>query len=232
MRQQTTPWCGRFSPKCICCRTSLAPLIAPTSADCASLKPKRPSSTPRSPVNKSSCAMRSFRATQRSTSCTTLEKRLPRDGESGVGCPPDSDGEVWRTLAGDLKRRFDTAQTHRERIEGQLAETRSALAAARSARVEAEQCEQELRQELEAIEASLAAAGEAGVAGGEATHGVGLTLLYVGGRQAQIGHLRAHAERSGAVFLHHDGGVEERGGLLPGLVSRADAVLFPVDCVS
>jgi Uncharacterized protein conserved in bacteria (DUF2325) len=32
--------------------------------------------------------------------------------------------------------------------------------------------------------------------------------------------------------LHHDGGIEERGGLLPGLVSRADAVLFPVDCVS
>jgi Uncharacterized protein conserved in bacteria (DUF2325) len=57
-------------------------------------------------------------------------------------------------------------------------------------------------------------------------------LLYVGGRHAQIGHLRAHAERYGAVFLHHDGGVEERGGLLPGLVSRADAVLFPVDCVS
>jgi uncharacterized protein DUF2325 len=35
-----------------------------------------------------------------------------------------------------------------------------------------------------------------------------------------------------AEFLHHDGCIEERGGLLPGLVSRADAVLFPVDCVS
>jgi hypothetical protein len=40
------------------------------------------------------------------------------------------------------------------------------------------------------------------------------------------------AERAGAILLHHDGGIEERGGLLPGLVSRADAVLFPVDCVS
>jgi hypothetical protein len=26
----------------------------------------------------------------------TLEERLPRDGESGVGCLPGSDGEVWR----------------------------------------------------------------------------------------------------------------------------------------
>jgi hypothetical protein len=59
-----------------------------------------------------------------------------------------------------------------------------------------------------------------------------LTLLYVGGRPAQIGHLRALAERFGAALLHHDGGVEERSGLLPGLVSRADTVLFPVDCIS
>jgi len=59
-----------------------------------------------------------------------------------------------------------------------------------------------------------------------------LTVLYVGGRQAQIGHLRELAERFGAAFVHHDGGIDERGGMLPGLVSRADAVLFPVDCVS
>jgi hypothetical protein len=59
-----------------------------------------------------------------------------------------------------------------------------------------------------------------------------MTLLYVGGRQARIGHLRELAERSGAEFLHHDGGIEEREGLLPGLVSRADAVVFPVDCIS
>jgi hypothetical protein len=44
--------------------------------------------------------------------------------------------------------------------------------------------------------------------------------------------LRALAECCGAIFLHHDGGIEERSGLLPGLVSRADVVLFPVDCVS
>jgi hypothetical protein len=40
------------------------------------------------------------------------------------------------------------------------------------------------------------------------------------------------AERAGAILLHHDGGIEERNGLLQGHISRADAVLFPVDCVS
>jgi hypothetical protein len=153
----------------------------------------------------------------------TLEERLPRDGESGAERPAASNGQVWQTLAGDLKRRRATAETRRERTEGQLAETRSALAGARSARVEAEQREQERRRELEAVEASLAAANEPGIATPENSRGLDLTLLYVGGRQAQIGHLRALAERSGAVFLHQDGGVEERGGLLPGLVSRADA---------
>jgi hypothetical protein len=57
-------------------------------------------------------------------------------------------------------------------------------------------------------------------------------LLYVGGRTDKLGHLRASSEQLGARFLHHDGGVDDRSGLLGGLVSRADVVMFPVDCVS
>jgi hypothetical protein len=161
-----------------------------------------------------------------------LEERIPGDGERAAECLPNPDGEVWMTLAADLKRRLVTAESRRDRAEQQLEECRSALAANRAACVEAEQRERELRQELEAIEASLAVADEVDITTGETIRRLNVTLLYVGGRQAQIGHLRTLAERSGAVFLHHDGGVEERGGLLPGLVSRADAVMFPVDCIS
>src|SRR5262249_32865922 len=57
-------------------------------------------------------------------------------------------------------------------------------------------------------------------------------LLYVGGRPNQIAHLRSIAEDLGGALLHHDGGVEHNPDLLPGLTSRADVVLFPVDCVS
>ena len=39
-------------------------------------------------------------------------------------------------------------------------------------------------------------------------------------------------ERACGQFITHDGGVEEAKDLLPGLVSRADVALFPVDCVS
>jgi len=102
----------------------------------------------------------------------------------------------------------------------------------RDARAETEKQDKELRRELDEVEASLADIAEVNSAKKQPPHLSNLTLLYVGGRQAQIGHLRAVAERSGAIFLHHDGGIEERSGLLQGLISRADAVLFPVDCIS
>lgn len=57
-------------------------------------------------------------------------------------------------------------------------------------------------------------------------------LLYVGGRPHQVAHLRVIGERLGATFLHHDGGIENHPNLLPGLTSRADLVLFTVDCSS
>jgi hypothetical protein len=44
--------------------------------------------------------------------------------------------------------------------------------------------------------------------------------------------MRAFVEGAQAEWLYHDGGVEERKGLLAGMVSRADAVFFPVDCIS
>jgi hypothetical protein len=60
----------------------------------------------------------------------------------------------------------------------------------------------------------------------------GKTLLYVGGRTCQVPKLRAMAEEYGASLLHHDGGLHENYHSLHSLMSRADAVLFPVDCIS
>jgi hypothetical protein len=156
-----------------------------------------------------------------------LEARIDRvpEGIEAV-CQP-----AWEALAADLKSRLERGIGRAERLDRQLAEARTTIAAERAARTAAEEREAELRREVEAMEAGMSIAGD-----GDGT-AVGIdplnaTLLYVGGRAAQIGHLRVAAERAGAALLHHDGGIEERGGLLPGLVSRADAVLFPVDCVS
>ena len=60
----------------------------------------------------------------------------------------------------------------------------------------------------------------------------GLAVLYVGGRAHQAPQLKSLLERTNGRFLHHDGGLEHSAALLPGLVSRADLAVFPVDCVS
>ncbi|GHU03686.1 hypothetical protein FACS1894205_0650 [Alphaproteobacteria bacterium] len=60
----------------------------------------------------------------------------------------------------------------------------------------------------------------------------GRCILFVGGRNQHVPHLRRIVERCNGAFAHHDGGLEESLGLLPGLVGRADAVLFAVDNIS
>jgi hypothetical protein len=140
-----------------------------------------------------------------------------------VSLPPQREDEG---MAIELKSRLARCETHCERLDAELTEARAALGVEGEARRVAEAREAALREELEAIEESL---GE--IAETDALPRLDLTVLYVGGKPSRIGHLRMLAERAGAVFLHHDGGIEDRSGQLPGLVSRADAVLFPVDCV-
>jgi len=161
-----------------------------------------------------------------------LEERIVEQRNSDARPSAEPGSEIWANLIADLKRRLATVEARSERFGRELKECRSSLDAERIVRAETEKRETRLQRELEQVEAGLT--GLAGIDSPmrQAAPLSDLTLLYVGGKQAQIGHLRALAERSGALFLHHDGGIEERSGLLQGLISRADAVLFPVDCIS
>jgi hypothetical protein len=103
--------------------------------------------------------------------------------------------------------------------------------AAQCAFAAAEQRERALLDEIAALEHRLAADGPAEATKDEMTL-ADTTILYVGGHPHQIAQLRFAAESFGACFLHHDGGLEERGSLIASLISRADHVMFPVDCVS
>ncbi|KIM00335.1 Membrane protein involved in colicin uptake [Paramagnetospirillum magnetotacticum MS-1] len=60
----------------------------------------------------------------------------------------------------------------------------------------------------------------------------GRLILYVGGRHQHVAHLRRLVEERGGGFVHHDGGVEQSMTKLANHLERADAVLFPVGCVS
>jgi hypothetical protein len=119
-------------------------------------------------------------------------------------------------------------------LESRVAKLRADLERERELRAAAERQEQYLREELEALEADAARA-DPDMPVSEAPESLslgGLSVLYVGGRANQVAALRTTGERCGATVLHHDGGVEDRGGRLAGLVSRADVVMFPVTCVS
>lgn len=60
----------------------------------------------------------------------------------------------------------------------------------------------------------------------------GKTVLYVGGRQNLVPMYRRLIEKHGGHFLHHDGGIEVARTKLPKMLTAADVVVCPVDCVS
>lgn len=59
----------------------------------------------------------------------------------------------------------------------------------------------------------------------------GRRLLYVGGRPSSSNAIRDFVTRHGADYQRHDGGIEDRKGLLASALSWADLVVFPVDCI-
>ena len=134
-----------------------------------------------------------------------------------------------RALMVDLDHRLGVEARRRGAMEDRLAAAQADLARERAALARAERDAGAMRGELDLLERSLAA--DATDAPPEIQLG-GVVLLYVGGRPNQIAPMRAAAERLGATLLHHDGGIEHHPTLLAGLSSRADVVLFPVDCIS
>ena len=140
---------------------------------------------------------------------------------------------ILDALFQDLNRRLARETARRERAE-QQAHTLSADLDEKEQLLRTYVEEREsYREELEAAERQLSALIEPEARKPQASIDLsGITFLYVGGRPHQVPGLKAMVEGTGARFLHHDGGIEDSSGLIPGLVSRADRVFFPVDCIS
>jgi hypothetical protein len=159
-----------------------------------------------------------------------LAQRISAEPAASDACV-SREGAMLRRLVADLERRLAREIRHSAAVEARLAAAQDAVADERLARARAERDCEALRREFDAIEASLLAA-EPAADGGRQPRLEGVSLLYVGGHPHQVAHLRALGEQMGATFLHHDGGIENHPNLLPGLTSRADLVMFPVDCIS
>ena len=90
---------------------------------------------------------------------------------------------------------------------------------------------QTLGQELSAAEAQLREWSAEPSETPRALHLQQRRILYVGGRPSSTPAIRDLVQRQGGEFLHHDGGIEARKGLLDAAVLKADLIVFPVDCI-
>jgi Uncharacterized protein conserved in bacteria (DUF2325) len=167
-----------------------------------------------------------------------LARHLPADGlarnpESAQDDAPSAEEETSRSVIADLNRKLGQETTRRERLEQRLSAMSAGTKKMEAALQAAEGERDALRREMESLEDHIAGLLEPATRDGETALELSAqTMLYVGGRPNQIPQLKSLVERTGARFLHHDGGIEHSSSLLPGLISRADVLLFPIDCIS
>jgi Uncharacterized protein conserved in bacteria (DUF2325) len=154
----------------------------------------------------------------------------------GAAAAEPADGreeEASRSVIADLNRTLGQETARRERLEQRLTAMSESMRKMEAAFQAAQDERDSLRRELESLEDHIAGVLQPATGKGETALELSArTMLYVGGRPNQIPQLKSLVERTGARFLHHDGGIEHSSSLLPGLISRADVLLFPIDCIS
>ncbi|NVJ93239.1 MAG: DUF2325 domain-containing protein [Methylocystaceae bacterium] len=95
---------------------------------------------------------------------------------------------------------------------------------------------EDFKQEVQLYEATLARTGdtlcmkEQGCPGGEDL--CGRCIAYIGGQNKQAAFFRNYVKSKNGQFLHHDGGLHDGQARLQSILEQADAVMFPVTCVS
>jgi hypothetical protein len=139
--------------------------------------------------------------------------------------------ETLRGVIAEMNRKLGQEVARRERLEQRLSTTSATLQKIEATLQRTMTDRDALAREVESIEDHVVGLLEPATAS-NGTEFSGRTILYVGGRVHQIPQFKALVERTGARFLHHDGGIEHSSTLLPGLVSRADHLFFPIDCIS
>jgi hypothetical protein len=131
-----------------------------------------------------------------------------------------------------LLRQLNTEKNHSDRLAARVAHLESEAKKAHTFAAALNEQNEQLQREVRTlkVEFGIDKTDERAAEVGKDLDG--LTVLYVGGRPSLVEHLRAVVTRRGGILLSHDGGIEENVATLPGLISQADAVFFPIDCIS
>ena len=151
--------------------------------------------------------------------------------------PSDLEVEIsrLRDKLADSDQRVALHTSRREAAEQRVLQEQGAALALRKSRDEALAQLLLVQNECDALE-------RATVNSADGSHGAqtrqasldsvrGKRIVYVGGRPSSNAALKRLVEAAGGDFVVHDGGVEDRKGLLAAALPGADIVVFPVDCV-
>jgi hypothetical protein len=162
-----------------------------------------------------------------------LVRQVEHSRAADVGPENRDEIETLRTLIADLSARLGQETARRERLEQRLNAVSTTLKKTEAGLQTAEDERDSLRRDLDVFEDRIVEQLTPTSDSNGATFDLSSrTIVYVGGRPHQVPQLKALVERAGGCFLHHDGGIEHNLSLLPGLVSRADVLYFPIDCIS
>jgi hypothetical protein len=162
-----------------------------------------------------------------------LVRQVEHSRAAGVGPENRDEIETLRTLIADLSARLGQETARRERLEQRLNTISTTLKKTEAGLQTAQGERDSLRRDLDLFEDRIVdLLAPTSDNSGAAFDLSSRTIVYVGGRPHQVPQLKALVESAGGCFLHHDGGIEHNLSLLPGLVSRADVLYFPIDCIS
>lgn len=178
---------------------------------------------------------------QRDASIAALYGQIAQlTAQAGRAIPADTAGleaeaQRLRDKLADADRRIALHTSRREAAEQRALLEQDAAAALRKSHDQTLTLLRLVQSECDALERATVAAAE--VPGETATRRASLDrvrgkrIVYVGGRPGSNAALKRLVETAGGELLVHDGGVEDRKGLLAAALPGADLVVFPVDCI-
>jgi len=157
-------------------------------------------------------------------------RQLPADAGS-----LETELEHLRARLADADQRVALHTSRREAAEQRMQQEQEAALALRRSRDHALALLKLVQSECDALERATVDAADAArgsVSRRASLDGVhGKRIVYVGGRPGSNAALKRLVEAAGGELVVHDGGVEDRKGLLAAALPGADLVVFPVDCV-
>ncbi|RFU44604.1 DUF2325 domain-containing protein [Paraburkholderia sp. DHOC27] len=140
--------------------------------------------------------------------------------------------QALRQKLAESEQRLALHTSRREAAEQRTLQEQGTVEALRQSRDQALAMLKVVQAECHALEsATLDALDQAGSRRAALENVRGKRVVYVGGRPGSNSALKSLVSSAGGDFVVHDGGLEDRKGLLAAALPGADIVVFPVDCI-